>query len=198
MLEKSAMLYTYLMPIIQLLLTYKYLILIPLSIAEGPIVSVIAGFLTTQGIFNIFLVFLIMVTGDIIGDGIFYYIGYKGKKLFDYFNVNEEKVEKAKVYFENNHYKAIASSKIMWGIGTAGLIAAGVLHVSYKRYFKTCALYSLGQSFIMIALGIFFGQAYVIIGKYFDYYAAGISTLILGALLFFIFIRKYKQNKKVI
>ena len=86
----------------------------------------------------------------------------------------------------------------MWGIGTAGLIAAGALHTPYKRYFKTCALYSLAQSFIMMTLGIFFGQAYVIIGKYFDYYAAGASIIGLAILLFFIFFRKYKQNKKEI
>ena len=185
------------MPLIQLLLTYKYVILIPLAIIEGPIVSVIAGFLTTQGIFNLLLVFLVMVAGDIIGDGIFYFIGYKGEKFFHYFKINEEKIEKAKIYFQENHKKAIALSKVMWGIGTAGLIAAGALHVSYKRYFKTCALYSLGQSFIMIALGIFFGQAYIIIGKYFNYYTAWISILGIAFLLFFVFIRKYKQNKKI-
>ncbi|MFA5791783.1 MAG: VTT domain-containing protein [Candidatus Paceibacterota bacterium] len=183
---------------IELLLTYKYFILIPLSIFEGPIVSVIAGFFTTLGIFNPFIVFIIMVTGDIIGDGIFYYIGYSGKKLFKYFNVNEEKIEKAKIYFQENHKKAIAGSKIMWGIGTVGLVAAGALHISYKRYFKTCALYSLGQSFIMIFLGVFFGQAYIVIGKYLDYYTAGVSILALAALLFFTFIKKYKQNKKKI
>ncbi|MFA6353340.1 MAG: VTT domain-containing protein [Candidatus Paceibacterota bacterium] len=186
------------MSVIQLLLTYKYLILIPLSIVEGPIVSVIAGFLTTLNIFNPLLVFLVMVAGDIVGDAIFYFIGYKGKKLFKYFNIREEKIEKAKIYFQENHKKAIAASKIMWGIGTAGLIAAGALHISYKKYFKTCALYSLAQSFVMIMLGIFFGQAYIIIGKYFDYYAAGISILVMATVLFFIFIKKYKQNRKEI
>ncbi|MBU0999163.1 DedA family protein [Patescibacteria group bacterium] len=184
------------MPIVQLLLTYKYFILIPLAIIEGPIVSVIAGFLVTLGIFNLFLVYIVMVLGDIIGDGIFYYIGYKGKNLFRYFKINEEKVEKAKLYFEKNHNKAIAGSKILWGIGTAGLIAAGALHISYKKYFKTCALYSLGQSFIMMLLGIFFGQAYEIIGKYFDYYVAIVSILVLVILIFFLFIKKYKRNIK--
>ena len=182
------------MPIIQLLLTYKYFILIPLAIIEGPIVSVIAGFLATFGFFNLLVVYAVMVSGDIIGDGIFYYIGYSGKNLFRYFKINEEKIEKAKVYFENNHRKAIAGSKIMWGIGTAGLIAAGALRVPYQRYFKTCALYSLAQSFIMMLLGIFFGQAYGIIGKYFDYYAAVISILVLVVLLFFVFMKKYRKN----
>ncbi|MFA5840685.1 MAG: VTT domain-containing protein [Candidatus Paceibacterota bacterium] len=183
---------------LELLLTYKYLILIPLAIIEGPIISVISGFLVTLGIFNIITVYIVMVLGDIIGDGIFYFIGYKGKRLFHYFKVEEEKVEKAKIYFQENHKKAIAGSKIMWGIGTVGLIAAGALHVPYKRYFNTCALYSLAQSFIMIFLGVFFGKAYLIIGKYFNYYAAGISILALIVLSFYIFIRKYKQNKKEI
>lgn len=181
----------------ELLLTYKYLILVPLAIIEGPIVSVAAGFLSTLGVFNIVLVFTVMVLGDIIGDGIYYYIGYSGKNLFRFFKVDEEKIEKAKVYFENNHKKAIAGSKIIWGLGTAGLITAGALHIPYFRYFKTCALYSLAQSFIMILLGVFFGQAYEIIGKYFDYYAAIVSTLALVLLVFFVFMRKYKQNKKL-
>ena len=181
---------------IKLLLIYKYLILVPLAIIEGPIVSVIAGFLTTLNVFNPLVVYVVMVIGDIAGDGIFYYLGYSGKKLFNYFKINEEKIEKAKVYFEKNHQKAIAGSKIMWGIGTAGLIAAGALHVPYKRYFKTCALYSLGQSLIMMLLGIFFGQAYVIIGKYLDYYTTTVSILALVILLTFIFIRKHKKNIK--
>jgi len=181
---------------LELLLTYKYLIVIPLAIAEGPIISVICGFLATLGFFNPFLVYVIMVMGDIIGDGIFYYIGYKGKRLFRYFKISEEKVEKAKIYFENNHKKAIAGSKIMWGIGTAGLVAAGALHVPYKRYFRTCALYSLLQSLIMILLGVFFGQAYEIIGKYFNYYASVVSILAIAVLLYFIFIKKYKKNIK--
>lgn len=180
---------------IELLITYKYLIVIPIAILEGPIISVICGFLTTLGVFNPLLIFLIMIAGDIIGDAIYYYIGYKGNRLFRYFNVKEAQVEKAKIYFQNNYKKAIAGSKVMWGVGTAGLIAAGALHTPYKRYFQTCALYSIAQSFIMIMLGIFFGQSYLIIGKYFDYYAAGVSVLTVVVILFFVFMKKYKRER---
>jgi membrane protein DedA with SNARE-associated domain len=135
-----------------------------------------------------------MVAGDIIGDGIYYYIGYKGKTLLHYFKISEEKVEKAKLYFENNYKKAIAGSKIMWGIGTAGLMAAGALHVPYKRYFKTCASYSLIQSLVMILLGVFFGQSYVIIGKYMDYYTATTTTIVLAIILFVLF-QNYRKKK---
>ena len=85
---------------IQLLLTYKYLILIPLAIIEGPIVAVIVGFFTTMHIFNFILSYVILVLGDIIGDGLIYYIGYSGKRLLKYFRVTDEKLEKAKEEIE--------------------------------------------------------------------------------------------------
>lgn len=181
------------MPIIQLLLTYKYIILIPLAIIEGPIVSVICGFLVTLKVFNPFLVYVVMVIGDIVGDGAIYYIGYSGKRLLRFFKITEEKLEKAKQYFSENHKKAIFVSKLAHGIGFTGLIAAGASHVPYKRYFKTCALISIVQSAVMLTIGILFGHAYVQIGKYLDYYAAGVSMVVLIVLLF-VFIRKYKTT----
>ncbi len=181
------------MPIIQLLLTYKYLILMPLAIIEGPIVAVICGFLVTLNILNPLLVYVILVIGDIIGDGIIYYIGYSGKRFLKYFRVTEEKLEKAKTFFHENHKKAIIMSKLMHGIGFTGLVAAGASHVPYKRYFKTCTLISMIQSAVMIIIGVLFGHAYVQIGKYLDYYAAGVSVIVLAIILFIVF-KKYKIN----
>jgi len=178
---------------IQLLLTYKYLILIPLSIIEGPIVTVVCGFLVTLKLFNPFVVYVVMVLGDIIGDAGIYYIGYSGKRFLKYFRVTEEKLEKAKIFFHENHKKAIFISKLAHGVGFTGLIAAGASNVPYKRYFKTCALISIVQSLVMLIIGIFFGHAYVLIKKYLDYYAAGVSVLVLFVLLFIV-IRKYKIN----
>ena len=176
-----------------LLFTYKYIILIPLSIIEGPIITVICGFLVTLKVFNPFLVYIIMVLGDIIGDAGIYFIGYSGKRFLKYFKVTEEKLEKAKKYFEGNHKKAIVLSKLVHGIGFTGLMAAGAVHVSYKKYFKTCAMISVIQTFVMLILGILFGHAYVLIGEYLNYYAAIVSIVAL-IFLVILFLRKYKFN----
>ncbi|MEK7081089.1 MAG: VTT domain-containing protein, partial [Patescibacteria group bacterium] len=160
---------------IELLLTYKYIILAPLAIIEGPIVAVVCGFLITLKIFNPLLTYAVLVIGDIIGDGGIYYIGYSGKKFLRFLKVTDEKLEKAKIYFSENHKKAIFMSKLAHGIGFTGLIAAGASHVPYKRYFKTCMLISVVQSAVMILVGVLFGHAYVQIGKYLNYYAAGAS-----------------------
>lgn len=179
--------------VIELLLTYKYIILIPLSIIEGPIVTVACGFLVTLKVFNPIFVYIIMVLGDIVGDGIIYYIGRSGKRFLKYFKVTEEKLERAKTFFHENHHKAIIMSKLIHGIGFTGLVAAGASHVPYKRYFKTCAIISSIQSFVMLIIGIFFGHAYTVIGKYLNYYAAGVSVVALVVILF-ILIKKYKVN----
>lgn len=178
---------------IELLLTYKYIILMPLAIIEGPIVAVVCGFLVTLKIFNPLLVYIVLVIGDIVGDAGIYYIGYSGKRFLKYFKITEEKLEKAKTYFHENHKKAIVMSKLVHGIGFTGLIAAGASHVLYKRYFKTCMLISVVQSAVMILVGVLFGHAYVQIGKYLNYYAAIVSIIVLIVLLF-VFIRKYKVN----
>ena len=181
---------------IHLLLTYRYIILIPLAILEGPIMTVICGFLVTLKFFNPFAVYVVMVLGDIVGDGGIYYLGYAGKQYLHYFKITEAKLEKAKTYFHDNHKKAIIMSKLIHGIGFTGLVAAGASHVPYKRYFKTCAIISVIQSFIMLMIGIFFGHAYVIIGKYLNYYAAFVSIAFLIFLLI-VFIKKNKLGTKI-
>ncbi len=176
---------------VELLLTYKYLILIPLSIVEGPILMIVCGPLIVLGILNPLLVYLIIVSGDIVGDIAQYYMGYYGKRLLPYFKITEEKLEKAEAYFNENYKKAIIMSKVVYGIGFTGLVAAGALHSPFGRYFKICGMVSLVQYAIWFVIGILFGNMYLVIEKYLNYYAAIVSVVVLIIILF-AFIRKYK------
>jgi len=178
---------------IQLLLTYKYLILIPFSIVEGPILMIICGFLVTLGILNPILVYAIIVMGDVVGDLFQYYLGYYGKRFLPYFKITDKKLEETEKYFTNNYKKAIVMSKVVYGIGFVGLVAGGAMHLPFGRYFKTCLAVSLVQYFIFLIIGIFFGQAYVQIEKYLNYYAA-IASVIALVVLLFVFIRKYRLS----
>ena len=56
---------------------YGYWMMLPLMIIEGPIITIIASMLAKLGAFNIFIVFILSVAGDMIGDIILYYLGYK-------------------------------------------------------------------------------------------------------------------------
>ncbi len=181
---------------LQLLLTYKYLILIPLAIVEGPILMVICGFLVTLGVLNPILVYAILVMGDVVGDLFQYYLGYYGKRFLKYFKITDEKLLVTEAYFKNNYKKAIVMSKVIYGIGFVGLVAGGAIRLPFGKYVKTCLVVSMTQYFIFLIIGIFFGQAYIVIEKYLNLYAAILSVIALVILLF-VFIKKYKLSTKI-
>ena len=182
---------------LNLLLAYKYLIFLPLAIIEGPIITVVAGFLVTLGKMNIFIVYLLAIAGDLIGDGALYAVGRFGKnfvrKYGHYIGASEVKLDKAKIFFAEKHNKAIAMSKIFHGVGVSGLVAAGVLEIPYIRYFRTCTLISFIQAAVFLAIGLIFGHAYVQIAHYLDLYAEGIVVTVLVLFAGTVIYKLYKR-----
>src|ERR1700730_10574122 len=57
------------------LITYRYWILIPLSLLEGPTVAFVAGPFASRGYFNPYVAFAIFIAKDFIVDGMYYYVG---------------------------------------------------------------------------------------------------------------------------
>ncbi len=159
---------------ITLLETYKYLVLFPIAIIEGPIVTIIVGLLVTMGIFNPFFAYGIIIVGDICGDTLYYLIGrYSNKfseKITSKFKIAE--IDKIKKYFLENQNKSILLSKIVHGFGVTGLIVAGHIGIPYPKYMRTAVAVSLVQSLVFLLLGIFFGHAYLQFEKYFHSIAA--------------------------
>lgn len=182
---------------IHLLLVYKYAILLPLAVIEGPIVTVVAGFLVTLGLMDIFLVYLIALAGDFIGDTIFYCVGRRGKNFIHkhghYIGVNKERLEQAKKIFTEKHTKAVVMSKVFHGVGSAGLVAAGFLAMPFRRYIKVCMLIALLQSAVFLFIGIVFGHAYLRIAEYMDLYASTVGIIVV---VLFILTAMYKIFKR--
>jgi len=186
--------FSYMEQLLPLIDAYGYLILFPLAIIEGPIVTIIGGFFVTLGIMDPLLVFAIVIAGDVIGDSAYYGLGrWSGTAILaragGFLGITEEKLEKAKSYFNLHGNKMITFSKLIHGIGTAGLVAAGSLAVPYRRYITICFLVTLAQSSLLLAIGILFGHAYVQIERYLNYYAAVASIAVLLVLLLLVFYR---------
>src|ERR1700722_1510647 len=129
--------------IVYLLTQYRYLILFPLAIVEGPILAVIAGFLCINGFLNLFIAYPIIVLGDIIGDSIVYTFGRWGvpvfiKKMARGFVMKPEKINRVRTYFDANPNKIISLSKVTLGIGVAGIYLAGNTKIPYERFIRIC------------------------------------------------------------
>lgn len=175
---------------------YKYIIFFPIAVIEGPIVSIIAGFLVSLKIFNIFLSYMIVLAGDAVGDTILYALGRWGglpliQRVGPYLGVTPVRMEKVKEQFNLRGRRAITFSKLFHGIGMAGLIAAGSLKIPYWKYISTCFFVTIFQAAAFLAIGIFFGSAYIKIGQYLDYFAAG-TFIVVSIIILIIVLKKYK------
>ena len=58
-----------------ILLRYRYWIIVPLSLLEGPMVAVVTGALSARGYFNPYTACALFVAKDVIIDGVYYYLG---------------------------------------------------------------------------------------------------------------------------
>ena len=75
-----------------LLYTYSYLVLFPLVVIEGPVVTIITGFLVSLGFMDFIPAYFTIMAGDLTGDVLYYSAGrwwlnktYKGViKIFGY------------------------------------------------------------------------------------------------------------------
>ena len=176
--------------IINLLIQHKYLILFPLAIVEGPILAVIAGFLCASGFLNPLYVFPIIVLGDIIGDSICYMMGRFGtpklvRKIGRLFGLHAEKIERVKIFFYSNPIRTISLSKIILGVGVAGIFMTGKAKAPYDKFIKICLVTSMIQYVAYIGIGLIFGSAYIQINRYLNYFASFVIIIAIAIILFF-------------
>jgi membrane-associated protein len=177
------------MDILSLLTHYKYLILFPLAIVEGPILAVIAGFLCTGGFLNPFFVYPVIVLGDIIGDSICYSMGRWGapkfvRKIAWQLGLHPRSIDRARIYFDSNPVRTVFLSKITLGIGVAGIYLAGNAKIPYGKFIRICLVTSLIQYVFYLGVGLIFGSAYLQISHYLDKIASIFIIVALAAILF--------------
>ncbi len=184
--------------ILNLLSQYRYFILFPLAIVEGPILAVIAGFLCIHGFLNVFIVYPVIVVGDITGDTLCYMLGRWGvpkfiKKIAVKLGFKAANINRARHYFDANPNKTISLSKVTLGIGFAGIYLAGNAKIPYYKFIRICIVTSALQYIIYLGIGLLFGDAYKQISQYLNFFAAITIVAVLAILLIY-FIR-YKRKK---
>ncbi len=164
---------------------------------EGPFATMIAAFLASMGFFNVFIVFVMSVLGDVLGDIILYGIGYFGgsrvlAKAEKFLKINSATVEKLKNKFHENSGKIIFYIKTTAGLSYITFITAGTLKMRFRKFVTFSVLGGLIWSTGLVIVGYFFGYAAEQISQYIEY--AGI-VIFSAAVLFFIVFTIYKKRR---
>jgi membrane protein DedA with SNARE-associated domain len=177
--------------IIALFLQYKYPALVVLSLFEGPYVMMLSGLLLKLGVVALVPVFIALSIGDLIGDTLWYYVGYFfGDRVVlrfgKFFDITKENIENAKQLFSKHRKKILFGSKATAGFGfsLATLVAAGAARVPFWEYIYLNVIGQFIWTTLMLSVGYFFGNLYVVVdnvlGKVF---IVGLAFLILYLLL---------------
>ncbi len=185
----------------ELLMHGRYILLFPIAVLEGPIISVIAGYLTHLGFFDLFLAYGIIAAGDLVGDIIYYLVGRYGRMQFiekwgHFFGVKTEKILDMERMFGLHSAKALFWGKFTLGLGGVIIVAAGAARVSFSNFFLYSFLGTIPKSAILMLIGGFFGYAFLTISRYFNYTA--VITLIAAFLFAFGYFLFQKYAKKSI
>ncbi len=172
------------------ILQYKYVLIFPVAIIEGPIITIMSGFLAAHGFLNVLVLYPILVLGDLTGDLIYYFIGFLGGKdsvikWGKFVGLTRQRLERLEEHFEKRGGKLLIFGKISHGIGSGILMAAGLAKMPLKDFFWFNLLGTLPKSLFLLIIGYYFGQAYQQIKVYFDYTAIFfIGSLVIVFLLY--------------
>jgi membrane-associated protein len=153
--------------LIPLLLRYKYALVFPICAAEGPIITIICGFILRQGYFHFWPLYLTVIIADLVGDAFWYGLGYYGaswalRRYGKFVSLRPEVVAKIQAKFKEHQNKTLLISKMTTGFGFAifTLMTAGTIKVPLKNFFAMNALGGLWWSGLLLAIGYFYGNLY--------------------------------------
>ena len=177
---------------------YKFFALFPLTVAEGPVITVIAGFFSSLNYLNFWLAYAIIIAGDLAGDTLHYLIGRLGGERFiarwgRYIGVGQEQVLSLEKQFDKRGGQLLFIGKMSHGIGGAFLVAAGIIKMPFDKFIFSNMLATLLKSLLLLLLGFYFGHALSTINTYLERISLiALGAAILAALIYFFYFRKKK------
>lgn len=183
-----------------LLLKYRYILLYPISVAEGPIISVIAGFLVSIGKINFALAYLVLILGDLTGDTILYSLGRWGSGSFlpkygRYIGITPARIEEGAKIFNKHPVGTLLFGKWSHTFGIVILAAAGITKQKFGRFLLVNLLGTIPKSLFLLLIGYYFGQAYLKINTYInEAIYISIAAAVIGVGGYFI-ISKFAKRK---
>lgn len=139
------------------------------------------GLLSSQGLFHIGLLWILVVTAAITGDNVGYWFGKKvGGKIFtkdDSFFFRKSHARKAEEFYLRHGKKAIVMARFVPIVRTFAPIIAGVGQMDYRTFVTYNILGGVLWATLLLGAGYFVGQLIPSAGDYLEYIIIGIIVL---------------------
>lgn len=186
-----------------LILDYRYWILIPLTIIEGPIIGFITGALSKLGYFNPYVAFSIFIFRDIIMDALYYFLGRKfegtrfSAKMLGLLKVTPDHLSAVRKLWDTKGLRTMFIGKLSYGVAHAFLFVAGMVKMPFPKFFRLALIVALVNYGGLFLLGYYFGGAF---NKASDLVSnilliIGILTLVISGYYIFTFYMRRKLTE---
>ncbi|MCX6813212.1 MAG: hypothetical protein NTV77_01855 [Candidatus Azambacteria bacterium] len=180
--------------IVLLLTKYGYFILFPLAAIEGPIVSLVVGFLIYLGYLKFLPAYVILLLGDLIPDTIYYYIGRFGseRKFMEKYGPRLNLIKKL---WQEHGRKTMFLSKLAYTLSVPFLISAGLVKMPYRKFISYAFPVTLFQYGVIMAIGYFLGHSYKLAEQYIEYAYMIVAAVLIIFIISYVFVVKYTRRQ---
>ncbi len=195
--------------ITEILLQYRYWILIPLSLIEGPVVAFVAGTLAALGFFDIYFLAALFFVRDVGLDAGYYAMGHFGgktafaKRMLTKIGITDNHLEQVRELWERRPFTTMFIGKLSYGIASAFIVVAGMVKMPLRIFFKYGVMVAiLEYGTLLLAgylLGASLGGSIVRIIENVQYAIAFASIVVIGYYLLSWYMRRklLKADKEV-
>jgi membrane protein DedA with SNARE-associated domain len=182
-----------------LLLQYGYFLLFPIAVIEGPIAAIVAGALVASGALNLYVVILVLVFADLVGDLLYYSLGRWGhvrflENLIEKIGITNERLEPLTHNFKKNSRKLLLIGKTQ-GLGSIILYFAGVAKMPLPRFIGWNLVGTLPKVIIFVTVGYFFGQSLIQSQHAIDYFTLSSFGIALVLIVFYFAAKWFLETK---
>ncbi len=168
-------------------ITNGYFIFFIATVVEGTLVTTAAGVAAGFGYYNIFIIILIAIAGDLVADTVYYFIGYHTRSLLlekygHHLGITKERLEKVGGMVHNHFRKTMLVVKLSPLIPIPGLIAIGASRVPLRKFVGISLLITAPKAIFFALLGFYSGRTYVYLTNTItngSYFAGGLILFIL-------------------
>lgn len=151
--------------ITQLILQYRYWILVPLSFVEGPVVAFVAGTMAAVGYFNIYFLAALFFVRDVGLDGAYYAAGYFGgrtafaERMLKKIGITDDHLAQVRTLWERRPAMTMLIGKLSYGIASAFIVVAGMVKMPLRTFFAYGSLVAVLQYGALLLAGYFLGAS---------------------------------------
>ena len=184
--------------LIALLNSWGLLLLFPLAVLEGPIVTILAGWLVRSAILPFWWTFLTLILADLAGDLILYGLGRGGARFLPRrwrhrMGLDDDRLTRLGAHFGARGGRTLVLTKLSHSLGIAVLPAAGVARMPVGAFLFWNLVGTLPKTFGFLGLGYFIGHAHSAIEGWLA--RASVAVAVLAVVGAWVYLRRRKAAR---